>query len=132
MNIYTEPDDPEWVNNAACRNKPTHWWHPPENQRGNNNVYDQARVICQTCPVQTQCLAHAIVHNEQIGMWGATSPHQRRHLRRHAWIRYRCADCPKWLIHPCETAGTPIRRCQQCGYQRRRQQIRDNQLWAAP
>ena len=44
--------------------------------------YGKARAICRQCPVQGECLAYALEHNEQYGVWGGLSPAQRKELRR--------------------------------------------------
>ncbi|MCG7592441.1 WhiB family transcriptional regulator [Mycobacterium sp. PSTR-4-N] len=40
-----------------------------------------AKRICGTCPVQQQCLDHALLHNEKFGIWGGTSPKERRRMQ---------------------------------------------------
>jgi WhiB family redox-sensing transcriptional regulator len=41
------------------------------------------RRICATCPVRVQCLEFALEHNERDGIWGGTTPRERRAIRRH-------------------------------------------------
>lgn len=47
---------------------------------------DQAEAadLCRTCPLKTQCLAYALDHPKEteFGVWAATTPEQRRTLRR--------------------------------------------------
>jgi len=40
-----------------------------------------AKQICDACPLKLQCLEYAMSSNE-IGIWGGTTEHQRRSLRR--------------------------------------------------
>ncbi|WP_433894822.1 WhiB family transcriptional regulator [Streptomyces sp. CA-111067] len=51
-----------------------------------NDPMDQAEAaeLCRTCPVKTQCLAYALDHpkDTEFGTWAATTPEQRRSLRR--------------------------------------------------
>jgi WhiB family redox-sensing transcriptional regulator len=45
-----------------------------------------AKTICHSCTVQAECREYAIAH-ERWGIWGATTPTERRHIRiarRHA------------------------------------------------
>lgn len=42
----------------------------------------EAKRICEGCPVRCACLASALRHNEQFGIWGGTSEKQRRGIRR--------------------------------------------------
>jgi WhiB family redox-sensing transcriptional regulator len=44
--------------------------------------YRAARAICGECPVRAECLAFALEHNEQFGMWGGLVPQERRQLHR--------------------------------------------------
>lgn len=46
--------------------------------------YDEAREICNACPVQKICLAHALEHKERFGMWGGLTPIERRRIERSA------------------------------------------------
>jgi len=41
---------------------------------------EPAKRICRGCPVRAECLSHALEHGENDGIWGATSPRQRRAL----------------------------------------------------
>jgi WhiB family transcriptional regulator, redox-sensing transcriptional regulator len=41
-----------------------------------------ARGLCHTCPVRTECLAHALDHHIEFGIWGGTTERQRRILLR--------------------------------------------------
>ncbi|MFB9207567.1 WhiB family transcriptional regulator [Nonomuraea spiralis] len=40
-----------------------------------------ARRICQGCPVRVQCLTWAVETGEAEGMWGGTTPDERRRIR---------------------------------------------------
>lgn len=40
-----------------------------------------AKQICMTCPVQPQCLDHALRADERFGLWGGMSERERRSLR---------------------------------------------------
>lgn len=41
-----------------------------------------AKRVCRACPVQAQCLDYAVEHNILWGVWGGTSPRERRAIRR--------------------------------------------------
>ena len=49
------------------------------------NPADEARAkaVCADCPVREACLAYAINTGEDFGVWGGTTPDERRALRRH-------------------------------------------------
>ncbi|MDH6284341.1 WhiB family transcriptional regulator [Prescottella agglutinans] len=40
-----------------------------------------AKRICGRCPVQTECLEHALAKKEQFGVWGGTTPNERQRIR---------------------------------------------------
>ena len=69
------------------------------------------RQICGSCPVQTQCLDYALQNNEEYGVWGGTTPRQRRAMRRSiqhgTWNAYNNLKCP---CEPCKEAGREYHR----------------------
>jgi WhiB family redox-sensing transcriptional regulator len=40
----------------------------------------EAKAICHRCPLEDECLAWALEHNERFGVWGGTSERERRDL----------------------------------------------------
>lgn len=40
------------------------------------------KAVCARCPVEIECLDHAVTYPEIHGIWGGTSERQRRRLRR--------------------------------------------------
>lgn len=42
----------------------------------------KAQKVCAGCPVKDDCLAFAIDTNQPLGVWGGTTPNERRRLRR--------------------------------------------------
>ena len=42
----------------------------------------EARVFCRACPVRTECLAHALDHRIEFGVWGGMTERERRALLR--------------------------------------------------
>ncbi|MFD6356682.1 WhiB family transcriptional regulator [Nocardia tengchongensis] len=43
---------------------------------------EPAKQICQRCAVTRECLNYALDNEEQFGVWGGTSPRERRMMRR--------------------------------------------------
>jgi WhiB family redox-sensing transcriptional regulator len=43
-----------------------------------------AQRICGECPVRLRCLRYALENDEQQGVWGGTTPRERRQLRKRA------------------------------------------------
>lgn len=81
----TDPDgrghdpDPRWRTDAACRGHDPQVFYPPT---GDTRAAERARAICRGCPVQDACLTYALDTNQTHGIWGATSPVERRAIRR--------------------------------------------------
>lgn len=81
---------PDWHDDAACRDHPQEIFYGSEERSGKarhhpNLTVDEvarARRICNACPVQMQCLEHAIVNREEFGIWGGSTAGQRR-----SWIK---------------------------------------------
>jgi WhiB family redox-sensing transcriptional regulator len=42
----------------------------------------EAKRVCSTCPVRTECFNHALDNVERFGIWGGTTDRQRITLRR--------------------------------------------------
>jgi WhiB family transcriptional regulator, redox-sensing transcriptional regulator len=42
----------------------------------------EALALCATCPVRAQCLEYALRNKESHGIWGGTTPEERRRIRR--------------------------------------------------
>jgi WhiB family redox-sensing transcriptional regulator len=62
---------------AACHS-PEHdpdWWWP---ETANDSCIPIAVAICFQCPVVDKCLAYAIEAREREGIWGGTTPIERR------------------------------------------------------
>ena len=73
-----------WTQRAAClREDPEIFFPPTEAGLGLEQI-TVAKEICHDCPVQAECLDHAITFGEGAGIWGGTTPEERRLLRRQA------------------------------------------------
>jgi WhiB family redox-sensing transcriptional regulator len=42
----------------------------------------EAKRICTSCEVRSQCLEYALDHDERFGIWGGLSERERRRLKR--------------------------------------------------
>ena len=69
-----------WRDNAACRgtDPTTTTFYPPPSR----NARDAKR-ICSSCPVRTECLQEALARHERHGIWGGTTERERRQLKHH-------------------------------------------------
>lgn len=68
-----------WVEQAVCRGLDANLFFP---QDGDGNSAAQAKAICHTCPVESECLAFALDEMEKHGIWGGTNEKERRAMRR--------------------------------------------------
>jgi hypothetical protein len=67
-----------WLEQAACRGKPTGWWFPA---RGDAFTTAVAKSICARCPVRCACLAAALGEEVEggvsVGIRGGVSAQSR-------------------------------------------------------
>ena len=72
-NIQAPPfgDDPR----RACRNMPTDVFYPP---RYTENNISLVVAVCNTCVLKAVCAEWATVQGEPEGVWGGTTPDERR------------------------------------------------------
>lgn len=67
----------DWMQHGSCRSHPADWWFPEHG----NGLGEQAKTVCQTCPVQAPCLDYALTRKEE-GVWGGLTSTERRALLR--------------------------------------------------
>lgn len=74
----------EWQLRARCRGMPAEVLFTAEQDKGRRRLdhEERAKRICRDCPVLNQCRQYAIDTAEPYGIWGATTPQERRNLRR--------------------------------------------------
>lgn len=75
MNLLSPP--PPWTTEALCAQTDPELWFP---DKGGSPL--TAQRICTKCPVAAECLEWALTNDERIGVWGGTTPGQRRAMRR--------------------------------------------------
>jgi len=66
-----------WRTNAACRGLDPEIFYPDTDED-----VDQAKSICDRCPVQSPCLEHALATREKDGVWGSCTERERRRIIR--------------------------------------------------
>lgn len=86
------PEHPEWHMQAACRQDgiDPEWFWAADNSRIPHSNYDRiarAKEVCARCPVQGLCLEAGVRNNEQFGIWGGTTPAERRAIKRRRRFR---------------------------------------------
>jgi len=75
-----QPSPPRWLpwmDDAVCDAAGADLWFADDRR-------DQefAAGLCRICPARLPCLAHALDNGERYGVWGGTTPAQRKQLRR--------------------------------------------------
>ena len=73
-----------WQQTGACRSgMATDFYPPMHTERKHERLARERRAksVCAACPVQLQCLEHAIAVDERYGIWGGLNQDERRLLR---------------------------------------------------
>ena len=100
------PPRPEWMPRGLCADPPD-WVIEMAEQHEHRNVpamfyiekggqrATAAKAVCARCPVQTECLDHALTEDERFGVWGGMSglERQRERRRRGMTAVYQPAKC---------------------------------------
>jgi WhiB family redox-sensing transcriptional regulator len=72
-------DEMGWANQAACRDLDPSWFFF---DGGCAKAFTaRARAVCDTCPVQVDCLEYAIVNRVEHGIWGGVGEKERKKIR---------------------------------------------------
>jgi WhiB family redox-sensing transcriptional regulator len=66
-----------WRQHAACRGIDPEVFHPVSEEDA-----EEAKAICELCPVRQPCLEHALVRREREGVWGGLTERERRRILR--------------------------------------------------
>ena len=78
----------DWRARAACRGMtPDLFFSPTNGESREERIAREAsaKAVCTACPVNAECLEHAIVHGERYGIWGGTTPVERRRVAARAY-----------------------------------------------
>jgi WhiB family redox-sensing transcriptional regulator len=66
-----------WQENALCAQTDPEAFFP---EKGGSTR--EAKRICTTCAVRSECLEYALGNDERFGIWGGLSERERRRLKR--------------------------------------------------
>lgn len=83
LSLTIQPDD--WREFSACRDTDPDLFFPVGTTGPAIEQIENAKAVCRTCDVQTNCLEYALTSNQDSGIWGGTSEEERRVLRRQ-WV----------------------------------------------
>ncbi|OCH81784.1 WhiB family transcriptional regulator [Gordonia sp. UCD-TK1] len=64
-----------WHHRALCPQVSPDFFHP---EKGESAV--PAKTVCTLCPVSAECLQWALDNGEKDGIYGGTTPHERRRI----------------------------------------------------
>ncbi|AWZ07895.1 WhiB family transcriptional regulator [Streptomyces sp. ICC1] len=78
-----------WQEEAACRELGSRLFFHPAGEHGPDRELRAAaaKEVCALCPVQRDCLRHALEVAEPFGIWGGLTERERRPLRARAGER---------------------------------------------
>jgi len=74
-------DDDHWTRYAACRGHDPELFYPVSFAGPALDDIGRAKAICASCTVRTDCLSWALRAGEPDGVWGGTTPEERRYIR---------------------------------------------------
>lgn len=72
----------KWREDAACKGVDPNIFVPSLGRGDGRNTYKEARTYCSQCSVVNDCLNYALKVNMEFGMFGGTTPRQRRSLKK--------------------------------------------------
>ena len=72
----------DWRLRASCSDVDTNLFFPIGLTGDAIEQTNLAKSMCQTCPVQRQCLEFALRSNQDYGVWGGCTEDERRAIRR--------------------------------------------------
>ncbi|WP_081815123.1 WhiB family transcriptional regulator [Leifsonia aquatica] len=75
----TEDNPLAWQTDALCAQTDPEAFFP---EKGGSTR--DAKRICTSCEVRSQCLEYALANDERFGIWGGLSERERRKLRKRA------------------------------------------------
>ncbi|MCO6009034.1 WhiB family transcriptional regulator [Actinoallomurus purpureus] len=70
-----------WTDLAACQGVDPELFFPVSASGPALDQVAEAKQVCASCPVVSDCLAWALRAGESAGVWGGTTPDERRYLR---------------------------------------------------
>lgn len=71
----------DWHKDVACRDADPELFFPIGTTGAALRQEEEAKRICRNCPVQIQCMTWALETGVTDGVWGGTTPDERRVIR---------------------------------------------------
>ncbi|MEO7016387.1 MAG: WhiB family transcriptional regulator [Leifsonia sp.] len=80
VRVTVDDDNPlAWQSDSLCAQTDPEAFFP---EKGGSTR--DAKRICGSCEVRSQCLEYALANDERFGIWGGLSERERRKLRKRA------------------------------------------------
>ena len=76
------PATDDWRHLSSCLTEDPELFFPDGTTGAALNQMEMARQVCLRCPVQLECLRLALSTGTADGVWGGTTPEERRRIRR--------------------------------------------------
>ena len=77
LNNSNSAQDLSWQERALCAQTDPEAFFP---EKGGSTR--EAKRVCLSCDVRSECLEYALGHDERFGIWGGLSERERRRLKR--------------------------------------------------
>ena len=90
----------DWMDQALCREIGPEIFHPPN---GEYRQVQQAKAVCNKCPVIDKCLEYALTAPGVDGILAATTPKERATMRRRRREQEYAEERTKSLRNPSAT-----------------------------
>ena len=79
LGLFGLTEESMWQERALCAQTDPEAFFP---EKGGSTR--EAKRICTTCEVRSECLEYALENDERFGIWGGLSERERRRLKRRA------------------------------------------------
>ncbi len=94
--------DAAWRTKGRCRTVDPETFFPLPTEPA-----DMALALCRSCPVQSECLRAALDAGDAEGVWGATTPRERRAMLM-AWRSWKCDTVESNPLSPSPSLAPAI------------------------
>ncbi|MFG1809665.1 WhiB family transcriptional regulator [Streptomyces sp. NPDC049040] len=74
----------DWQDHAACRDEDPELFFPVGTSGPALLKIEEAKAVCNRCPVMDRCRQWALDTGQDVGVWGGLGEEERRALRRRA------------------------------------------------
>ncbi|WEH43280.1 WhiB family transcriptional regulator [Streptomyces sp. NBC_01218] len=71
-----------WRTRAACREEDPDLFFPIGSTGPALHQTEEAKAVCNACPVREECLRWALENNQDSGVWGGLAEDERRAFKR--------------------------------------------------